>query len=118
VVLDLQPARSYPYGTTAGNLLGYVLRDDSSKEARILTSITICPIIAARLVSKRVRRAITRRAGAVAVLVNNLGYRQTETWKSAEPGDNVVLTIDLDIQQARSAHSWRTKALTRVRRSS
>src|ERR1017187_5161994 len=32
VALDLQPARSYPYGTTAAHLLGYVLRDDSSKE--------------------------------------------------------------------------------------
>jgi len=33
--------------------------------------------------------------------VNNLGYRQTENvWSQAEPGDNVVLTIDLDVQQA------------------
>jgi len=41
------------------------------------------------------------RPGAQAVLVNNLGYRQTESVGSqAEPGDNVVLTLDLDIQQA------------------
>ena len=32
VALDLQPTRSYPYGTMAAHLLGYVLRDDSSKE--------------------------------------------------------------------------------------
>ena len=39
--------------------------------------------------------------GAEAVLVNNLGYRQTENvWSQPEPGHNVVLTIDLDIQQA------------------
>ena len=30
--VDLQPVRSYPLGTTAGHLLGYLSRDDSSKE--------------------------------------------------------------------------------------
>ena len=41
------------------------------------------------------------RAGAESVLVNNLGYRQTEdVWSQPEPGHNIVLTIDLDIQQA------------------
>jgi penicillin-binding protein 2 len=33
--------------------------------------------------------------------VNNAGYRQTENvWSPAEPGSNVVLTIDLRLQQA------------------
>ncbi len=40
-------------------------------------------------------------AGAKSVVVNNLGYRQGETvWSPAEAGQNVVLTIDLDIQKA------------------
>ena len=40
-------------------------------------------------------------AGAKSVLVNNAGYRQTENvWSPAEPGQNVVLTLDLRIQQA------------------
>ena len=30
--MDLQPIRSYPFGTTAGHLLGYLSRDDNSKE--------------------------------------------------------------------------------------
>jgi len=35
------------------------------------------------------------------VLVNNVGFRQTENvWAPVEPGSNVVLTIDLHIQQA------------------
>ena len=47
------------------------------------------------------------RAGAESVLVNNLGYRQTENvWSQPEPGHNVVLTIDLDIQQAAERRSW------------
>ena len=40
-------------------------------------------------------------AGAKSVQVNNMGYRTMENiWSPAEPGQNVVLTIDLDIQQA------------------
>jgi penicillin-binding protein 2 len=40
------------------------------------------------------------RAGAKSVLVNNLGYRQTETiWTPAEPGHNVVLSLDVNLQK-------------------
>jgi penicillin-binding protein 2 len=40
-------------------------------------------------------------AGEKAVLVNNLGYRQSENvWSPAEPGRNVVLTLDVPTQQA------------------
>ena len=40
-------------------------------------------------------------AGAKSVLVNNVGYRQTENiWSPAEPGRDVVLTIDLEVQRA------------------
>jgi penicillin-binding protein 2 len=39
------------------------------------------------------------RAGAQAVLVNNMGYRQSANILTpSEPGHNVVLTLDLDIQ--------------------
>jgi penicillin-binding protein 2 len=102
VVLDLQPARSYPYGTTAGNLLGYVLRDDSSKEGEDSYFNYYLPDYRGQVgVEAGFDAQLRGRAGAVAVLVNNLGYRQTENVGSqAEPGDNVVLTIDLDIQQA------------------
>jgi penicillin-binding protein 2 len=41
------------------------------------------------------------RAGVKSVLVNNLGYRQSETiWAPADPGKNVVLTLDLNLQHA------------------
>ncbi|MBU6411384.1 MAG: hypothetical protein KGR98_13445, partial [Verrucomicrobia bacterium] len=40
-------------------------------------------------------------AGDESVLVNNLGYRESESlWDAPVPGHNVVLTIDLDIQRA------------------
>ena len=102
VVLDLQPARSYPYGTTATHLLGYVLRDDSSKEGEDSYFNYYLPDYRGQVgVEAGFDAQLRGHAGTVAVLVNNLGYRQTENVGSqAEPGNNVVLTLDLDIQQA------------------
>ncbi|HTY88901.1 MAG TPA: penicillin-binding transpeptidase domain-containing protein [Candidatus Acidoferrum sp.] len=102
VELDLQPARSYPYGTTAAHLLGYVLRDDSSKEGEDAYFNYYLPDYRGQVgVEAGFDAELRGRAGAAAVLVNNLGYRQTENvWSPPEPGHDVVLTIDLDIQQA------------------
>jgi penicillin-binding protein 2 len=103
VALDLQPTRSYPYGTTAAHLLGYVLRDDSSKEGEDAYPFNYyMPDYRGQVgVEAGFDAQLRGRPGAEAVLVNNLGYRQTESVGSrAEPGDNVVLTIDLDVQQA------------------
>jgi penicillin-binding protein 2 len=103
VDLDLQPVRTYPFGMTAAHLLGYVLRDDSSKEGEDAYPFNYyMPDYRGQVgVEAGFDAQLRGHAGAVAVLVNNLGYRQTENVGSqAEPGDNVVLTIDLDIQQA------------------
>jgi penicillin-binding protein 2 len=102
VDLDLQPVRSYPYGATAGHLLGYVLRDDSAKEGEEAYFNYYLPDYRGQVgVEAGFDAQLRGRAGAEAVLVNNLGYRQTKNvWSRPEPGDNVMLTIDLDIQQA------------------
>jgi penicillin-binding protein 2 len=102
VVLDQQPVRSYPNGTTAAHLLGYVLRDDSSKEGEEAYFNYYLPDYRGQVgIEAGYDTELRGHAGMVAVLVNNLGYRQTENVGSqAEPGDNVVLTMDLDIQQA------------------
>ena len=40
-------------------------------------------------------------AGAKGILVNNIGYRiREETWLPPDPGKNVVLTLDLELQKA------------------
>jgi penicillin-binding protein 2 len=102
VDLDLQPVRTYPFGTTAAHLLGYVLRDDSSSEGEdAFFSYRLPDYRGAVGVEAGFDAQLRGRAGAEAVLVNNLGYRQTENvWSQPEPGHNVVLTMDLDIQQA------------------
>jgi len=102
VDLDLQPVRSYPFGTTAAHLLSYVLRDDSSSEGEdAFFSYRLPDYRGVAGVEAGFDAQLRGRAGAEAVLVNNLGYRQTENvWSQPEPGHNVVLTMDLDIQQA------------------
>jgi penicillin-binding protein 2 len=102
VDLDLQPVRTYPFGTTAAHLLGYVLRDDSSSEGEdAFFSYRLPDYRGVAGVEAAFDAQLRGRAGAAAVLVNNLGYRQTENvWSQPEPGHNVVLTVDLDIQQA------------------
>jgi penicillin-binding protein 2 len=100
--LELQSVRTYPLGTTAAHLLGYVQRDDSSAEGEdAYFSYRLPDYRGVVGIESGFDTLLRGRAGAEAVLVNNLGYRQTEdVWTQPEPGHNMVLTIDLDIQQA------------------
>jgi len=100
--VDLQPVRSYPLGATAGHLLGYVLRDDSAKEGEDAYFNYYLPdYTGVTGIEWGFDSFLRGHAGGESVLVNNLGYRQTETvLEPSAPGDNVVLTIDLDLQRA------------------
>ena len=100
--LEVQSIRTYPLGTTAAHLLGYVQRDDSSVEGEDAYFSYRLPDYRGVIGIEAGFDSLLRgRAGAEAVLVNNLGYPQTENvWSPPEPGRNLVLTIDLDIQEA------------------
>jgi len=99
--LDLQAARLYPSGATAAHLLGYLRSDDSSQEGEEAEFNYRLPDYRGVVgVEGRCDGELRGRAGAEAVLVNNLGYRQSENiLDPPEPGRNVVLTIDLDLQR-------------------
>lgn len=102
LAVDTQAGRVYPFGPTAVHLLGYVRRDDSSAEGeeaffnhRLPDWRGIIGIEAA------FDPQLRGEAGAKSVLVNHLGYRQSENVLTpVAPGQNLVLTIDLTIQQA------------------
>jgi penicillin-binding protein 2 len=100
--LEMQTFRTYPLGTTAGHLLGYLHFDDSSSEGEdSYFSYRLPDYHGIVGIEGGFDTLLRGRAGVESVLVNNLGYRQSENMLEApEPGDNVVLTIDLDIQQA------------------
>jgi len=105
VDLDLQAARVYPSGDTAAHLLGYLRSDDSSQEGEDAYFNYRLPDYRGVVgIEGRCDAQLRGHAGSESVLVNNLGYRQSEDIiDPPEPGDNVVLTIDLDIQRAAEA---------------
>jgi penicillin-binding protein 2 len=102
VDLEMQSTRVYPYQTSAGHVLGYLQRDDSSAVGDLAFFSYRLPDYRGVLgIEGGYDKELRGSAGAKSVLVNNFGYRQTENvWSVAEPGRNVVLTLDSRIQQA------------------
>ncbi len=102
VDLEVQSIRDYPCLTTAAHLIGSLRRDDSSAEGEeSFFSYRLPDFRGALGIEYGYDRQLRGAAGAKSVLVNNIGYRQTENiWSPAEPGRNVTLTIDLHVQQA------------------
>lgn len=103
--LEAQPTRVYPFGPTAAHVLGYLRKDDSSAEGEEAFFWYRLPDYRGLVgIEGGFDQQLRGRAGAKSVQVNNLGYRQTETvWSAVSPGQNVVLTLDLRIQQAAEA---------------
>jgi len=101
VDLSVQSTRFYPYGTTAAHVLGYLTKDDSSAEGEdAYFSYRLMDYRGTLGVEAGYDKELRGRAGVKSVVVNNLGYRQTENiWEPAQPGQNVVLTIDYEIQR-------------------
>jgi penicillin-binding protein 2 len=101
VDLDVQTTRIYPYGTTAAHLLGYVQKDDSSDDEDESFNYRLPDYRGVVGIEGGCNKELHGHAGEEFVMVNNQGYRQTENVGSEpEPGHNVVLTLDLDIQRA------------------
>jgi penicillin-binding protein 2 len=105
VDLDVQTTRIYPYGTTASQVLGYVQKDDSSLEGEDSFFNYRLPDYRGVIgIEGGFNKILHGRAGEESVLVNYQGFRQPQsdenTGSEPEPGHNVVLTIDLDIQRA------------------
>lgn len=102
VDLEVQSTRWYPFETTAAHVLGHLRRDDDSREGEEAFFSFRLPDYRGDVgVECGFDKALRGMAGAKSVLVNNEGYSQTENvWIPAEPGSNIVLTIDLRLQQA------------------
>jgi penicillin-binding protein 2 len=101
VDLSVQSTRFYPYGTTAAHVLGYLQKDDSSAEGEDAYFSYRLPDYRGLVgVEAGYDKQLRGKAGVKSVVVNNLGYRQTENiWEPAQPGQNVILTIDSELQR-------------------
>ena len=102
VNLDLQPARFYPLGATAAHLLGYLRRSDESIEGEDAVFNYRLPDYRGLVgIEGGFDAQLHGHAGTESMLINSRGYRQSENIiDPPQSGDNVVLTIDLDIQRA------------------
>jgi len=102
VDLEIQSSRYYPLQSTAAHLLGHLQRDDSSAEGEESYFTYRLPDYRGTVgIEFGFDPYLRGHAGGKSVLVNNQGYRQSESvWEAAEPGSNLVLTIDLQLQQA------------------
>lgn len=104
--LEIQSTRYYPYSNTAAHVLGYLRRDDDRSAAGedATFSYRLPDFRGVVGVEAGFDEDLCGRAGTKSVVVNNRGYRQTESITSpAEAGQNVVLTLDLKIQRKAEA---------------
>ncbi len=100
--LDVQSLRYYPHGSLAAHLLGYVTRNEIATDGELAEySYRLDDYAGKAGLELQFDKELRGVAGAKSVLVNNQGYRQSETvWAPSEPGASLALTIDLDIQRA------------------
>jgi penicillin-binding protein 2 len=101
VDLEIEFERQYPLGNTAAHVLGYVRSETSSVEGE--DSYYSYPLATYRGlvgIEGGFDKELRGMPGMKSVLVNNLGYRQTETiWEETVAGQNVVLTLDAEVQR-------------------
>lgn len=102
VDLEVLSTRVYPRESLAAHVLGRLQRDDSSAEGEDSFFSYRLPDYRGLVGIEAIYdRELRGSAGAKSVLVNNVGYRQTENiWTPAKPGQNLVLTINSQIQEA------------------
>lgn len=101
VDLEVQPSRFYPGGTLAAHILGFLVPDNRSMEGEVSDfNFRLSDYRGLVGIEGEFDGDLRGKAGVKSVLVNSLGYRQSENiWTPAAPGKNVVLTVDARIQQ-------------------
>lgn len=97
--IERQAMRLYPYGPLAAHLLGYLRRDDAPEEDDNY-SYHLPDYEGVSALEFVYDEALRGQAGGKQVLVNSMGYRQSETILTpVEAGKNLTLTIDLRVQR-------------------
>jgi penicillin-binding protein 2 len=112
VEMETQPARDYPNGSLAANLLGYVMRRDASPGGKFAFDM---PDYEGESGVEHVYDGQLRgQPGDKSVLINNMNYRQREQIEALnQPGNDVYLTIDLPLQKAAEGALARAQANVR-----
>lgn len=101
LALEVQPVRAYPWTNTAAHLIGHLRRENSpTDDDEISFQFRLPDFSGVMGVELAFDQQLRGRPGVKSVLVNNLQYRQAEEMLSPpQPGQNVVLTLDLSLQR-------------------
>jgi penicillin-binding protein 2 len=98
--VEAQPHRDYPSESVA-HLVGRLRRPQTIPDEDRPYNYRLPDFTGAMGLERTFNETLRGSAGTKSLLVNNLGYRQREEIVVApEPGNNVVLTLDLEIQEA------------------
>jgi penicillin-binding protein 2 len=102
VEMEVEPIRVYPYRSSAVHLLGYVRQEVVHNDEEGIAFEDKTPVLVGKVGIESVYDdALRGKSGIKSILVNNLGYRQREeVWSPPLAGQNVTLTLDLEIQRA------------------
>ncbi|HEY6417380.1 MAG TPA: penicillin-binding protein 2 [Candidatus Binataceae bacterium] len=100
VSLEITPARHYLYGSLAAHLLGYVGEVDKN-ELTAQTGYHMGDDIGKFGLERGFEKFLRGDAGGEEIEVDSVGRRLRVLREIADrPGESIVLTIDLDVQQA------------------
>ena len=98
--VEAQPHRHYPSQSVA-HLVGRLRRPQSIPDEDHPYNYRLPDFTGAMGLEQTFNDTLRGSAGTKSLLVNNLGYRQREEIVvPPEPGNNVILTLDLEIQDA------------------
>ncbi|MCC6232095.1 MAG: hypothetical protein IT580_05595, partial [Verrucomicrobiales bacterium] len=103
VDLEVQAVRSYPRGALAAHVLGHLRRSDESDNDPdpLVFRYRLRDYEGVSGLEGRYDNVLRGRAGVKALRVNSQGYRHEESvYQPTEPGQNLKLTLDVEIQQA------------------
>ncbi len=96
--IETEPVRNYPNGSIAAHVLGYVQREYVESDD---ISYTLPDYAGKTGVERLYDSQLRGHSGVRLVLVNSMNYRQREEVEAPNgPGDDIYLTIDLNIQRA------------------
>ncbi|MDX1953815.1 MAG: penicillin-binding protein 2 [Verrucomicrobiota bacterium] len=115
VQLEVQPVRHYPNESLAVHLLGYVQREIIHEtDEEIAFEDKIPDLVGKAGLEAMFDAELRGTPGYRSILVNNLGYRhKEEIWSDPEPGLNLALTLDINVQKTAEAALRSTGANTR-----
>ena len=97
--MEVTSKRVYP-STSVAHLMGYLRRDNTDDTDTLKYNYRLPDYKGALGLEKTFNPFLRGQPGTRVVEVNNLGYRQAESLPvPPQPGSNVVLTLDLEIQE-------------------